>query len=147
MHSIDTIDSLLKDELAATETYLQVLKKLREQVSLGETESLLPIYEEHKTAVASLQTQIRELGGTPAEESGAWGAWAKLFQSGANAFGKQATLRMLQEGEKSGLGDYEKALLDQDLGSEIRILIEQTLLPAQHAHIQALDQLMGSLAA
>lgn len=147
MHSIEMIDSLLIDELAATETYHQVLKKLREQVALGETESLLPIYEDHKAAVSSLQTQILELGGTPAEDSGAWGSWAKLVQSSANAFGKQATLKMLQEGEKSGLGDYEKALLDQKLSSGVRNLIELKLLPAQRSHIQALEQLMGSLAA
>ena len=147
MHSIETIDGLLIDELAATETYSQVLKKLKEEVSLGESERLLPIYEAHKAAVSSLQTQIRELGGTPAKDSGVWGAWANLIQGGANAFGKQAALKVLQEGEKSGLGDYEKALLDHKLGSNIRSLILLKLLPAQHAHIDTLDQMMSSLAA
>ncbi|AMK78559.1 MULTISPECIES: DUF2383 domain-containing protein [Methylomonas] len=147
MHNIEMIDSLLIDELAATETYSQVLKKLREEVSLGESDLLLPIYEAHKAAVSSLQTQIRELGGTPAKDSGVWGSWASLIQGGANVFGKQAALKVLQEGEKSGLGDYEKALLDQKLGSNIRTLILLKLLPAQHAHIDTLNQMMSSIAA
>lgn len=67
MHNIEAINKLLKDELAATETYQQALNKLKEDVSLGEAEQLMPIYKEHIVAVASLQTQIRGLGGTPDE--------------------------------------------------------------------------------
>ncbi|TPQ24304.1 DUF2383 domain-containing protein [Methylomonas koyamae] len=147
MHSIDTIDNLLIDELAAAETYCQVLKQLRENASLGETESLLPIYQDHKTAVSSLRMQIRELGGTPVKGSGVWGSWAKLIQGGAHALGKQATLKVLQEGEKRGLADYEQALQDQELGTQIRSLIEHKLVPAQHAHIATLEKMMSSMAA
>jgi hypothetical protein len=147
MHSIEMIDSLLIDELAATETYSQVLKKLREAVSLGDSELLLPIFEAHKAAISSLETLILELGGTPVKNSGVWGPWASLVQGGANAFGRQAALKVLQEGEKTGLGDYEKALLDQKLGSNIRTLILLKLIPAQHAHISTLEKMMNSLAA
>lgn len=147
MRNIETIDSLLIDELAATETYHQVLKKLRENVALGESEGLRPIFEDHQTAVSSLQTQIRDLGGTPAKSSGVWGAWAKLVQGSANAFGKQTALKALQEGEKSGLEDYEKALLDQKLAPDARALIERTLVPAQRAHIQTLERMINSTTA
>ncbi len=83
MSNIETIDSLLRDELSATETYKQVLDKLREHVLLGETASLFPIYEKHKEAASILQAQIRELGGTPSEGSGIWGAWTKLVEGSA----------------------------------------------------------------
>lgn len=147
MHGIETIDHLLIDELAATETYSQVLNKLGENVALGDSEGLRAIFDDHRTAVSSLQTQIRDLGGTPAKNSGVWGAWAKLVQGGANAFGKQTALTVLQEGEKSGLEDYEKALLDQKLDPEARELIERTLLPAQRAHIQTLERMNGATVA
>jgi bacterioferritin (cytochrome b1) len=82
MHIIETLDKLLKDELSATETYKQTLDILREDADLGEAVYLMPIYEDHKVAVSSLQTQIRQLGGTPAEDSGAWGTWAKIVMGG-----------------------------------------------------------------
>jgi hypothetical protein len=85
MHIIETLDKLLKNELSATETYKQTLDILREDAELGDAVYLMPIYEDHedhKVAVSSLQTQIRQLGGTPAEDSGAWGTWAKIVMGG-----------------------------------------------------------------
>jgi hypothetical protein len=71
MHHLETLNKILKDELSATETYHQALDKLREDVGLGESESLRPIYENHKDVVSSLRTLIIRLGGTPYEDSGA----------------------------------------------------------------------------
>lgn len=147
MHNIKTLDKLLKDELSAAETYQQALDKLRKDAALGESEYLMPIYEDHKYAVSSLQAEIRQLGEAPSEGSGAWGAWAELVLGGANMLGKKAVLKTLQEGEKSGAEDYEKALQDTELPSNIRSLIETKLLPAQQSHIRTLDRLLDAAAA
>jgi uncharacterized protein (TIGR02284 family) len=147
MHNVTHINQLLKDELSATETYQQALNKLKEDVSLGDAESLVPIYEDHKAAVSSLQTQIRQLGGTPSEDSGAWGTWAKIVLGGASLLGKESALKALQEGESSGVKGYENVLLDQQLSAEVRTLIETKLLPAQQAHIRVLDGLLEAASA
>jgi len=147
MNNIETIEKLLKDELAATETYQQVLDKLRKDAGLGKTESLMPIFDDHKEAVSSLQAQILQMGGTPADGSGVWGEWANIIQGGANLLGKTAALMALRAGEKSGEEDYEKSLLDLELPSDVRALIETKLLPAQQAHIRALDRLLDSIPA
>jgi uncharacterized protein (TIGR02284 family) len=147
MHNVTHINQLLKDELSATETYQQALNKLKEDVSLGDAESLVPIYEDHKAAVSSLQTQIRQLGGTPSEDSGAWGTWAKIVLGGASLLGKESALKALQEGESSGVKGYENVLLDQELSAEVRTLIETKLLPAQQAHIRVLDGLLEAASA
>jgi Domain of unknown function (DUF2383). len=144
MHNIETLNKLLKNELSATETYQQAMDKLGEDVELGGSEYLEPIYEDHKEAVSSLQEQIRQLGATPAEGSGAWGTWAEIVQGGANMLGKKAALKALQGGEKSGAEDYEEALQDTELSSDVRSLIETKLLPAQQAHILTLDRLLGA---
>jgi bacterioferritin (cytochrome b1) len=144
MNIIETLNKFLKDELSATETYQQALAKLRDDAGLGESESLMPIYENHKEAVASLQALISRLGGTPCEDSGAWGTWAKIVQGSANLLGKEAALTALQGGEKSGAADYEEALQDTELSSDVRYLIETKLLPAQQAHIHTLDRLLGA---
>lgn len=146
MHNIKTLDTLLKDELSAMETYHQALNKLREDAALGESEYLMPIYEGHKYAVSSLQAEIRQMGESPSDGSGAWGVWAELIMGGANLLGKTAVLKTLQEGEKSGAEDYEKALQDSELSSNIRSLIETKLLPAQQSHIRTLDQLLDAAA-
>jgi len=147
MHNVTHINQLLKDELSATETYQQALNKLKEDVSLGDAESLVPIYVDHKAAVSSLQTQIRQLGGTPSEDSGAWGTWAKIVLGGANLLGKESALKALQEGESSGAKGYENVLLDKELSAEVRTLIETKLLPAQQAHIRVLDGLLEAASA
>jgi hypothetical protein len=145
MSSIEKISGLLKDELSAAQTYQQILDKLKEQAALGDTESLFPIYENHKSAASCLQTQILELGGTPSQDTGAWGAWTKIVMGSANLLGKQAALMILQEGEKTGVVDYEQAMLDQELPWDFRSLIETKLLPDQRSHIRILDRLLESL--
>jgi len=144
MHNIETLNKFLKDELSATETYQQALDKLQEDAGLGESKALKPIYEDHKEAVSILQALISRLGGTPCEDSGAWGTWAKIVQGGANMLGKEVALKSLQGGEKSGAEAYEEALQETELSSDIRTLIETKLLPAQQAHIRTLDRLLAA---
>ncbi|MFZ2448989.1 MAG: DUF2383 domain-containing protein [Methylovulum miyakonense] len=144
MHHIEQIEKLLKNELSATETYLQALDKFKEDVGLGEAGHLIPIYEDHKDAVSSLQALAIRLGGTPAEDSGAWGIWAKIILGGANMLGKESVLRTLQEGEKNGAEDYKQALEDTELLADIRALIETQLLPVQQGHINALERLLAA---
>jgi bacterioferritin (cytochrome b1) len=144
MHIIETLDKLLKNELSATETYQQTLDILREDAELGDSVALMPIYENHKEAVSSLQAQIRYLGGTPAEDPGAWGTWAKIVLGGADLLGKETVLKALQEGEKNGAEDYEEALKITELSLDIRSLIETKLLPDQQGHIRTLDRLLGA---
>ncbi|WP_374089626.1 DUF2383 domain-containing protein [Methylomicrobium lacus] len=146
MHNIEILNKLLKDELTATETYQKALDKLREDGELAESESIMPIYEAHKDAVSSLQALINRLGGTPAEDSGARGTWAEIVQGGANILGKKAALMALQKGEKNGAEDYEEALQDTELSSDVRSLIQMKLLPAQQAHISTLDRLLEAAA-
>ncbi len=142
MKQMETLEKLLKNELSATETYQQVLDKLRADVALSEAENLMPIYEDHKAAVSSLQALTTRFGGTPAEVSGAWGVWAKLILDGANILGNEVVLKALHEGETIGDKDYKEALLDTELPSDIRSLIETKLLLAQQAHISTLDRLL-----
>jgi len=146
MHNIETLNKLLKDELTATESYQKALDKLQEDGELAGSESIKPIYEAHKDAVSSLQALINRLGGTPAEDSGAWGTWAEIVQGGANILGKKAALKALQKGEKNGAEDYEEALQDTELSSDVRSLIQMKLLPAQQAHISTLDRLLDAAA-
>jgi hypothetical protein len=146
MHNIETLNKFLKDELAATETYQQGLDKFKQDDNAG-SEPLAPIHQDHMEAVASLQALITRLGGVPAEDSGVWGTWAKIIQGGANLLGNKVALKALHEGESKGVEAYQEALLETELPTDIRSLIENKLLVDSQKHITTLDQLLEAEAA
>ena len=142
MSATETLNKLLKSELSATETYQQALDKFQEDSALGEATDLRPLYEDHQQAATSLREMIQQTGGTPAEDSGAWGTWSNLVMGGAKLMGKDAALKALMEGEKSGQEDYEEALQESDLPSDVRSLVETRLQPAMNEHIRTLSRLL-----
>lgn len=90
---------------------------------------------------------IHRLGGTPAEGSGAWGFWAKMVLGSANIMSNEQVLKALQAGEQSGAEDYQEALQNAELSSDVHALIETQLKPAQQAHIGTLDRLLKTASA
>jgi len=138
-HQISMLNGLLRGELAATETYEQAMTKFQGLFGAAE---LRRIHDEHSDAVATLRMQIRDLGSQPAPGSGLWGGFAKAVEGMAKVFGNSAALRILREGEKSGVRSYESALDLFDLPGTSKDLIHSMLLPQTRAHIMALDGLM-----
>jgi hypothetical protein len=139
----DQMNTLLRNELSAVETYQQGLGKGEDRLGHEtEFEQLAGILNGHQRAAARLETLIRKLGGMPTQESGAWGAWSKIVMGTAKLFGEKSALKALKEGEESGLKDYQDVLQDsaiiEDLKTEINALAAN-----QMAHIRTLDQLMA----
>jgi uncharacterized protein (TIGR02284 family) len=143
MHSSENtvayLNSLLRGELAATETYEQALESFKSPVQISE---LKQVQSEHEQAVTTLRHHIRECGGKPDRSSGAWGAWAKLVAGAAKLLGETVALKALKEGEEQGISDYEKALQEEDLAEASQTLIRNQLLPQTQAHLRKLDELM-----
>jgi uncharacterized protein (TIGR02284 family) len=134
------LNSLLRGELAATETYQQALAKVGNDTGAAE---LRRLHDEHRDAANTLRQHIREHGGTPGHGSGAWGAFAKSVEGTAKIFGQTAAMKALKEGEEQGISDYEKALKDENLAADCKTLISSQLLPQTRAHIPVLDRLMA----
>jgi hypothetical protein len=124
--TIDKLNSFLRGELSACETYRQALGKIQEM-------SLRPTLEDnlrsHESRVELLTSRILTLGGTPATSSGPWGAFAKLIEGGAKVFGDNAAIKALEEGEDHGRDDYRREL--ENLDVETRAWIQAQILPAQ----------------
>ena len=140
--TLDEMNKLLRSELSAVETYKQALGK--EQQKFGhetEFQRLNAILSEHQQAASQLSTQIQQLGGTPVQDSGAWGTWSKIVMGAATLLGDKAALKALKEGEESGLKEYEEALQDPKTPLEVKPVIN-SLLASQQAHIRTLDELM-----
>lgn len=140
-HDVETLNSLLRGEISAIETYRQALEKLDDS---RESAELRRIHDDHIAAANALRGHIHEGGGQPDKSSGAWGAFAKAVEGTAKLFGNAAAMKALQEGEKQGVSDYESALDDKELPAACRQLIQSKLLPQTRAHIPTLDALMAS---
>ena len=137
----DTLNSLLRGELAATETYQQALAKCGNDAHAGE---LRRIHDEHRDAANTLRQHVHQHGHTPDHGSGAWGAFAKAVEGTAKVFGNAAALKALKEGEEHGLKSYEDALGDSGLPADCKDLIRGKLLPKTREHVATLDRLMSA---
>jgi len=141
-NTIDQLNSLLRGEISAAETYRMAIDKVSENDSANGG-LLREIQAEHGRAAQGIRDRIRELGGQAADSSGAWGVWAKTVQETMNLFGDSSSLKSLKEGEEHGLKDYEAALPALDPSSAQ--LVTNQYIPAQHKHINLLGQLIDSV--
>lgn len=138
-YSIDQLNSFLRGEISAVETYQMALKKL-DQISTARDELLVNL-KSHQDRVMWLQDAIVALGGKPAEGSGPWGAFAKAVEGAAKVMGDKIAVAALEEGEDHGLKDY-KADID-NLDAQSRHLVMAKLLPQQqltHDRLSALKR-------
>jgi hypothetical protein len=101
---VSQLNSLLRGEISAKETYQQAIDKLSKDGD-PDVEVLREIAREHTGAVDRLRDAVRRAGGEPDESAGAWGAFAKGVEGIAKAFGEQSSLKALKEGEEHGLKD------------------------------------------
>lgn len=137
-----TLNSLLRGEMSAIETYRQGLEKLRDDNEPG-VDELRAIQRDHRDAADALWHHIERTGGKPSEGSGPWGTFAKAIEGTARLFGDTAALKALKEGEEHGLKDYQDALQDANLAPEVQTLI-RGFITKQQSHIMVLDRLMAA---
>lgn len=141
--NIEQLNSFLRGEMSAVETYRMALDKLdRGSTARTELESNL---QSHQHRVEMLTDAIRQLGGVPATSSGPWGAFAKVVEGTARTFGDKVAVAALEEGEDHGLKDYKKDIDDLDM--QARVLVRNQLLPQQqqtHDRLSALKKRLSS---
>ena len=140
--TVEQLNSLLRGEISAVETYRQAIEKVGDE-HVSDATALRAIAQEHGEDAQSLREAIEQLGAEADDSSGAWGAWAKTVQGVAKLFGDASALKALKEGEEHGLKDYEEALDDVDTVS--RTLIVNRLIPNQRRHIATLDGMIAKI--
>ena len=136
----DILNSFLRGELSAVETYRQAIEKV-EDVSLRPR--LQELSRSHEEQAAKLRNRIAQLGGKPSETSGPWGGFAKMVEAGAKVFGVKAALAALEEGEDHGLRLYRNDL--DKLDASTRAFVETDLLPAQQRTHDTMSALKHSV--
>ena len=135
------LNSLLRGEVAAVETYRQATEKVTDAHA---REVLQQNGVSHAARVQCLRQEIVRLGGEPAEGSGAWGTFAKAVEGSAKLLGDSAAIAALEQGEDRGVKDY--CDLCQELPSDLQRVITAELLPEQRRTHEAVVRLKESMA-
>jgi Domain of unknown function (DUF2383) len=139
---IDVLNALLRGEVAAVETYNQVIAKFEQQ---PQTVELQRMRNEHEETAAVLRERVRHFGGDPSKGSGAWGKLTAAITGAAKVFGPAAALGALKQGEEYGIGQYENSLCDPRVDPGDKELIRFRLLPRSQAHCAALDAMIETV--
>ena len=137
--TVATLNGFLRGEISAVETYRQALDKLQSSPSRMQLEECR---RSHAQRVERLRQEVIRLGGTPEEDSGAWGAFAKLVEGSATVIGEKATISALESGEDHGLKLYRDEI--GKLDARARTVIEYEVLPEQERTHQSLSTLKHS---
>ncbi len=143
--NVNDLNSALRGELAAIETYGQALDKLRpEHGNDPRFNQLAQIRDQHDQAAARLKSMIQQHGGSATTDSGAWGTWSNTIMGAARLFGDRSALKALKEGEESGIKDYRRVLDDSTVPGDVRSEVT-TLMHMAQRHVHELDQIMDAL--
>ena len=138
---IDVCNSLLRGEISAIETYTQAIEKFRGDPAVR---SLEDVRDDHISSANRLRENVREMGGDPSNDSGAWGSFAKTVEGAAKLFGDKSALKGLQEGEEHGQKEYEAALENDDVMPSCKEMMRSELLPRQKQHVARLKSLKAT---
>jgi demethoxyubiquinone hydroxylase (CLK1/Coq7/Cat5 family) len=139
--TIDQLNSFLRGELAAVDTYHQALEKVK---NAGHRLTVEEIHRSHKKRAELLHDEVQRRGGIPAKGAGVWGTFAKAVEGSARIFGEKAAFAALEEGEDHGRDDYQRDIGKLDESG--RLLIENRVLPEQVRTHNALASIVRSLA-
>lgn len=135
----DTLTTLLRGEMSAMETYQRALEKVD---GYPEGAQLRQIYMDHSHAVQVLRNLLMRYQVELPASSGAWGTFANAVQATANLFGDKVALKALKEGEEHGIKDYQRALDDPQVATDVKAMIRSDLLRKCETHVPVLDSLL-----
>lgn len=139
--NIDQLNSFLRGEISAVETYRIALEKLSlDSPARGRLDACR---QSHAERVSALRAKILALGGKPADGSGPWGTMTKVIEQGASALGDVTAVDALEAGEDHGLRDYRDDLTK--LGPDARDLVTMQLLPKQEQTHRTMSELKKEL--
>ena len=138
--TVNHLNSFLRGELAAIETYRLAIDKLDHSPHRS---ILQHCAQSHVTRARILEREIRRRGGEPSEGAGLWGTFAKLVEGSAAIFGEKAAISALEEGEDHGREDYRRDL--PDLDPPARLTIENEVMPEQNRTHQAMSSLKKTM--
>ena len=139
--SVNVLNSFLRGEISAVETYRQALEKIEAAPVRTQLQDCM---QSHARRVDVLRQQIQSLGGEPSDGSGIWGTFAKAVEGGAKVLGEKAAVAALEEGEDHGRNEYKQEL--NKLDDMTRAFVQSRIMPEQERTHSTMSQLKRGLA-
>jgi len=133
------LDDLIRGEMSAVKAYNTALEKVKDK---SEMKQLTTIRKDHMDAVAKLKSYASKDVREDTDTAGVWGVFATAYTGGAKLFGNNAAVKALKQGEEHGVNEYEEALKDDNINSELKNTIRTQLLPKQQGHIKTISTFM-----
>lgn len=133
------VDEICRGEIAAVESYEQVLQKIQ---GGAEAASLHDFCEDHRKAADFWKGQSLKQNHPPQDTSGAWGKAVHAIVGTSKILGETAALKALKEGEEHGLKEYQDMLASNVITIEQREAIVNEFVPGQKRHIERLTSII-----
>lgn len=138
-HTIDTLNSYLRNELSAVDTYKLALESVEQ---MGLSVLLEDSKRSHLGRVDLLRQRILQLGGHPSVSPGAWELISETTDEGAK-FDHKVHISALEEFEYHDLRRYRDELLKLD--DQTRLLVQDHVLPAQEQTYRTIKSIRHTL--
>lgn len=130
--TLKTLDTLLRGELSAVETYATAVRCFPE---LGAHPLLEGIRAAHSRSAGVLRSLIEGGGRTPSRNAVPWSGLVELQENPPKApLVKSPVIAVFKEGEKRGVRHYEEALDSGNLSESLKAVIRDDLLPRAWQH-------------
>lgn len=139
---IEILNSLLRGELAAVETYVRAINKLEDPHVVADLQA---IHEQHVQSEILLREKVLELGGEPVDYSEPWGTCTAAISGETRVVAPATALAALRQGEERSIIEFEDSLKHEEVAADCKQLIRTNLLPTGRKHVAELDRLMGGM--
>jgi hypothetical protein len=141
-NTIDLLNTLLRSELAAVESYRRGIEQLDSTLYHG---TLLHCCCSHEDRAEVLRQEILARGGVPVQDSGLWPTVSRFGEFESILFGDSVAISALSRGENDGQDDY-RAVLER-LEPDVRELVESAIIPEQQRVCSTVCDIQRQIAA
>lgn len=138
----ETLNTLLRNELAAVEAYEKAMSRLEDEHVLADLQT---IRDDHVHAADLLRGEVEDLGDDPPDSPGPWSTVCAAVAGAAGAISPTTALWALCQGEEHAINEYKNALEHDGLSAECKQAILLELLPQNRRHLDDLNRLMGGM--
>ncbi len=138
--TVDKLNSFLRGEISAVETYRQALEKLNDK---PEAPTLNDCMRSHEGACSCFVKRSAVAAPSPPRGRGPGAPSRSWSRAAPKVFGEKAAIAALEEGEDHGRDDYQRDVAELD--PEARSFLEQSIVPEQVRTHRAMSQLKKRL--
>jgi len=132
------VAELLREERAASDVYEHALDLM---LLPHQYDELRRIRLDHCDAADCLKRFVLN-DEIPDVSPGGWLVLSRAVNGVEKLYGRQATIKTIQDGEQLAIHDMLECLRDYDMPEQCKTIIKSTMLPQAMEHVKRLEQIM-----